>query len=107
VSGTVSNLAFLLVVGVAAEPVTSRPRWPLSDLGVGVTGQVFGYLWQPLGSGNSVAVCGLAGILALRSTPVRRPDPAPWPRRSGAVARRACWQMSHSFSSGGLARMPS
>jgi hypothetical protein len=36
----------------------------LGYLGAGLTGQVAGVFWQPVGAGNSVAVCGLAGLLA-------------------------------------------
>jgi membrane associated rhomboid family serine protease len=64
-SGALSNLAFLLVLGIAAEQVTSRPRWLLAYFGAGLTGELVGYLWQPTGAGNSVAVCGLAGVLAV------------------------------------------
>jgi membrane associated rhomboid family serine protease len=65
VAGTLSNLAFLLVIGVAAEQVTTRPRWLLGYFGAGLVGEFAGYAWQPVGGGNSVAVCGLAGIVVI------------------------------------------
>lgn len=65
VIGSLSNLAFLLVLGAAAEQVVSRPRLLLAYVGVGVLSELIGYLWQPVGGGNSVAVCGLAGVLAV------------------------------------------
>jgi hypothetical protein len=45
VLGTASNLIFLGLLGAVA-------------------GQVAGVFWQPVGAGNSVAVCGLAGLVA-------------------------------------------
>lgn len=65
VYGTLSNLAFLVLVGVLAEQTVSRPRWLISYFGVGLIGEMFGYLWQPVGGGNSVAICGLAGAVAV------------------------------------------
>jgi membrane associated rhomboid family serine protease len=63
--GTVSNLAFLPLLGAAAEQVVSCLRWLLVYFGVGAAGELVGYFWQPVGGGNSVAVCGLAGLLAV------------------------------------------
>jgi membrane associated rhomboid family serine protease len=63
--GTVSNLAFLLVLGIAAERVLPRPRLLAQYFGVGMVSELVGYLWQPVGGGNSVAICGLAGTVAL------------------------------------------
>jgi membrane associated rhomboid family serine protease len=68
VYGTLSNLAFLLALGVVAEQVLSRPRWLVSYFGIGLIGEMFGYLWQPVGGGNSVAICGLAGAVAVAIT---------------------------------------
>jgi hypothetical protein len=45
VLGTASNLIFLGLLGAVA-------------------GQVAGVFWQPVGAGNSMAVCGLAGLVA-------------------------------------------
>lgn len=63
--GTVSNLVFLAVIGATAEQALSRPRWLLHYLGVGLASELIGYAWQPVGAGNSIAVCGLTGALAL------------------------------------------
>jgi len=65
VAGTVSNLAFLALIGVIAEQVLSRPQWLALYLAGGAAGELAGYAWQPVGAGNSVAVCGLAGALAV------------------------------------------
>jgi membrane associated rhomboid family serine protease len=65
VAGTVSNLIFLVAVGVLAEQVVSRPRWLLACFGAGLVGEFAGYAWQPYGAGDSVAICGLAGVVAV------------------------------------------
>lgn len=65
VFGTVSNLFFLALVGAAAEQVLSRTRWLVQYLGTGLAAEFVGYAWQPVGAGNSGAICGLAGGLAL------------------------------------------
>ncbi|GAB3989368.1 hypothetical protein GCM10029978_114290 [Actinoallomurus acanthiterrae] len=62
--GTASNLAFLAVIGAVAEQVLSRPRWLLQYFGVGIAAEFIGYAWDPVGGGNSIAVCGLAGAVA-------------------------------------------
>lgn len=63
--GTLSNLAFLVAVGLVAEQVLSRPRWLVAYFGAGLIGELFGYAWQPVGGGNSVAICGLAAAVAV------------------------------------------
>jgi membrane associated rhomboid family serine protease len=65
VLGTVSNLAFLLLLGVLAERLAGPGWWLAVYLGAGLTGELAGYAWQPLGAGNSVANCGLAGLLVV------------------------------------------
>jgi membrane associated rhomboid family serine protease len=65
VAGTLSNLAFLLVMGVVAEQVLGAWRWLVCYVGAGLVGELAGYVWQPRGAGNSVAICGLAGALTV------------------------------------------
>jgi membrane associated rhomboid family serine protease len=65
VAGTISNLAFLLVLGAMAEQVLGPGRWLVCYLGAGLVGELAGYVWQPQGAGNSVAICGLAGALTV------------------------------------------
>lgn len=65
VVGTLSNLAFLLVMGVLAEQVVGAWRWLVGYFGAGLAGELVGYAWQPRGAGNSVAICGLAGALTV------------------------------------------
>jgi membrane associated rhomboid family serine protease len=65
VAGTISNLAFLLVIGAMAEQVLGPGRWLACYFGAGLVGELAGYVWQPRGAGNSVAICGLAGALTV------------------------------------------
>ena len=65
VIGAVSNIAFLAMIGAAAEQVLSGPRWLAQYVGVGLLCELIAYSWQPVGGGNSVAVCGLAGAVAV------------------------------------------
>jgi membrane associated rhomboid family serine protease len=74
--GTLSNLAFLLVIGTIAEQVLSRPRWLLLYFIPGLAAELAGYAWQPVGAGNSGAVCGLAGGLIVAML-AGRPRPGP------------------------------
>jgi membrane associated rhomboid family serine protease len=74
--GTLSNLAFLLVIGTIAEQVFSRPRWLLLYFIPGLAAELAGYAWQPVGAGNSGAVCGLAGGLIVAML-AGRPRPGP------------------------------
>ncbi|WP_433218490.1 hypothetical protein ACQP00_12625 [Dactylosporangium sp. CS-047395] len=68
VSGTaqfVSNMLFLAVIGVGAEWVLG-PRWWLAGyLTGGIVGQLTGYWLEPPGGGTSVAVLGVAALLAM------------------------------------------
>lgn len=63
--GTASNLFFLALVGTAAEQALSRTRWLVQYAGTGLAAELVGYAWQPIGAGNSIAICGLTGGLAL------------------------------------------
>ncbi len=63
--GALSNLAFLAVLGAVAEQVLTRPRWLAHYFGVGLLAELVAYAWQPKGGGNSIAICGLTGAVAL------------------------------------------
>lgn len=88
VAGTVFNLIGLLAVGAVAEQAMERWRWLAQYFGVGVASEFVGYAWQPVGGGNSIAVCGLAGGLALA---LWRRDPR-LPAPAGPVA--ALWSVA-------------
>jgi membrane associated rhomboid family serine protease len=76
VAGAVSNLGFLLLLGIAAEQVANRWQWIVAYLGAGLVGEFAGYAWQPTGGGNSVANCGLAGLLVVAVVRQRKGMPA-------------------------------
>ncbi len=66
VAGTVFNLLGLLLVGIAAERTLRTGGWLVAYLVGGLTGELTGWAgWQPIGAGNSVGVCGLAGGMAV------------------------------------------
>ena len=65
VLGTLSNLLFLLLLGVLAERLAGPGWWLAAYFGAGLAGELAGYAWQPRGAGNSVANCGLAGLLVV------------------------------------------
>jgi membrane associated rhomboid family serine protease len=75
--GLISNLIFLAAVGAIAEQVLSRPRWMLQYLGTGLLAELVGYAWQPVGGGNSIAICGLAAAVSVTAWRHRTPLP-PW-----------------------------
>ncbi|MFE3258454.1 hypothetical protein ACFXPS_21775 [Nocardia sp. NPDC059091] len=54
-----------MVLGTAAEQVFPRWRWLVQYFGVGLVVEFIAYVWQPVGGGNSIADCGLAGGLAV------------------------------------------
>jgi membrane associated rhomboid family serine protease len=64
-AGAASNLFFTVAVGVVAEQVTTRWRWLACYLVAGIAGELVAYAWQPTGAGNSVAVCGIAAVVAV------------------------------------------
>jgi membrane associated rhomboid family serine protease len=69
------NLAFTAVIGFFAERAFGRGRWLALYLAGGLVGQLLGYVWEPPGGGNSVAVCGLAGGL-LAAAALKRAVPS-------------------------------
>ena len=64
-AGLVSNLVFLAVIGAAAEHVCTRRRWVVQYFGTGLLAELVGYAWQPIGGGNSIAICGLGCAVAV------------------------------------------
>ncbi len=70
-----ANLVFLGLVGTAVERRRSRGEWLTLYLVAGVVGELVGTEWQPHGAGNSVALMGLVGCLAVTA---RRRGEAPF-----------------------------
>jgi membrane associated rhomboid family serine protease len=73
VAGGVFNILGLVLCGVAAESLVRRRTWLVAYVGAGLVGQFFGHWWQPVGGGNSVAVCGLAALLVVDLVRSRKP----------------------------------
>jgi rhomboid protease GluP len=61
----VANVVLLLVVGIALERRVPPSEWLTLYLGAGVLAQLPGLAWDPHDSGNSVAIFGLVGGLAV------------------------------------------
>jgi membrane associated rhomboid family serine protease len=98
--GTLSNLAFLLIIGTIAEQVLTRPRWLALYLVPGLAGEFVAYSWQPTGAGNSVAVCGLSGALAVLM--LRDPRCAPPVAAYAQLLWVGCLAATASAIAGGL-----
>jgi membrane associated rhomboid family serine protease len=94
VIGALSNLAFLAAVGAVAEQVLSRPAWLAQYLGVGMAAGLVGDAWQPVGGGDSIAVCGLAGAVAVA---LWRGDPR-LPRLAAPVVLVWCGALAGTVS---------
>ncbi|MFI9846216.1 rhomboid family intramembrane serine protease [Nonomuraea sp. NPDC051941] len=63
--GTLFNLVCLAVLGYFAERAFGPARWLALYAAGAVAGEAAGYLLNDPGAGNSIAVCGLAGGLAV------------------------------------------
>lgn len=63
IAGTFFNLAFLIVIGTLAEQVINRGAWLILYCVGGLLAEVVAHFWQPVGAGNSVAICALTGAL--------------------------------------------
>ncbi|MFI7419064.1 rhomboid family intramembrane serine protease [Nonomuraea sp. NPDC049684] len=95
VFGTLFNLAFLAVLGYLAERALGPGRWLLLYAAGAVAGEAAGYLMNDPGAGNSVALCGLAGGLAVAaSDPLERSLGTFYAVLSGA------WALSASGTAG-------
>jgi rhomboid protease GluP len=94
--GGLFNIGALVLAGIAVEQVVAPRVWLTAYVGSGLVGQVVGHYWQPVGAGNSVAVCGLVGLLAvllaggLVDGALPRLVPPVW---TGALAAAAWWPL--------------
>ncbi|MGN6102230.1 MAG: rhomboid family intramembrane serine protease [Devosia sp.] len=59
------NFAGLAIFGWLVETFVGRRWWIIGYVVAGLAGEIAGLWWQPLGGGNSVAVCGLIGVFSL------------------------------------------
>lgn len=62
-SQIIFNAASLIVVGTAMERLVGSWRWLVLYFVGGLVGELVGFLWQPIGAGNSIACAGLMGGL--------------------------------------------
>lgn len=58
------NFPLLAAAGSVAEFTFDRRAWIAAYVLAGLTGEVAGLVWQPIGAGNSVAILGLVGLVA-------------------------------------------
>lgn len=58
----VINSVGLLIYGTLVERTIGRGWWVGAYVVAGLAGEVAGLFWQPVGGGNSVAICGLIGL---------------------------------------------
>ena len=61
----VVNSIGVLAYGTLVERVLGRRWWVVAYVVAGLTGEVAGLFWQPVGGGNSVAICGLIGLFSV------------------------------------------
>jgi membrane associated rhomboid family serine protease len=96
-AGGVFNIAALVLAGTAVERLVAPRVWMVAYVGGGLVGQVFGHYWQPVGGGNSVAVCGLVGLLVVLTASgevggqLSRLVPPVW---CGALAAAVWWPLA-------------
>jgi rhomboid protease GluP len=73
----VLNSVGLLVFGALVERRIGRGWWLAGYVIAGLAGEVAGIFWQPVGGGNSVAICGLIGLFSITQLDQRdQPLPA-------------------------------
>lgn len=86
-------LALFVLVGSLVEYLHGGAAW-LVGFGAGaVTGELAGLVWQPVGSGISVAGCGLLGLLLYNVASDRKrtvPERAVWPAGGLAASLVLC-----------------
>ncbi len=70
-AGGVTNIALLLGIGSLCEQVWSRSDWLMIGIAGALIGELLGLRWEPVGAGNSVVTCSLAGSL-LVARPLRK-----------------------------------
>ena len=78
-SQIVLNSIALLIFGPLVERSQGRAWWIIAYVVAGLVGEVAGIFWQPVGGGNSVAICGLIGLFSVTLTrQTKLPPPARW-----------------------------
>lgn len=73
------NSVALLLFGTLVERRDGRLWWIIAYVVAGLVGEIAGIFWQPVGGGNSVAICGLIGLFSVGlTTRTSLPPPARW-----------------------------
>jgi hypothetical protein len=72
VAGALSNLAFLLILGVLAEQVTSRGRWLLAYAVAGLAGEFAGYVHLDVAALRVPGIGTMPGPCASSHASIRR-----------------------------------
>ncbi len=80
VLGGLSNIAALMLVGGLAEQVFAPMEWVVIYWAGALAAGIVGLWWQPVGAGNSIAICSLGGAVAAGW-------PSEWRLRMGSVWR--------------------
>src|SRR5512140_641424 len=75
IGGAISNLVGLLLIGFVAEQLWDRGNMLLIFFLGALMGELIGFVWQPIGAGNSVANFSLAASVAVICLLRRPPGP--------------------------------
>lgn len=91
----VVNSVGLLAYGALVEQCIGRFWWAVAYVVAGLAGEVAGVVWQPVGGGNSVAICGLIGLFSVWQA--MRPRAGGPPRLLNAVVwgGLGLWLVTH------------
>ena len=90
-----NNIA-LLIFGSIVERRLGRLWWIIAYVAAGLAGEVAGIFWQPVGGGNSVAICGLVGLFAISQLSLGGAPPAARFVPASLCAAIAVWLASRS-----------
>ena len=82
--GGLTNIVTLFCIGNVVEQVRSRWYWLLISIAGALVAECFALRWQPVGAGNSVATCALAGSLIM-NRPFSRVPTVSKVLRAGAI----------------------
>jgi rhomboid protease GluP len=71
--GGLTNIVALFFVGDLVEQIRSRRDWLLISIVGALVAECVALRWQPIGAGNSIATCSLAGSLISFRPPSQMP----------------------------------
>lgn len=66
--GGATNILLLFVIGNLVEQVRTRQDWLMIGAAGALTGELLALRWEPVGAGNSIVTCALAGSLLVRGS---------------------------------------